>query len=125
MLAVLDLCVEGKGNKKLPPGELLFQYDGKDPLVWIVVEHPKDGIIFNDGVSDGGIFLLDREGPESRKLNPRLDTTIYTGNPLTGGGTIDSFSIHTSCSEPLLIGDTFGTDLNEAKLTLLGEPVVQ
>lgn len=42
VIAVLDLCVEGKGKKKLPPGEMLFQYEGVNDPVWIVVEHPKD-----------------------------------------------------------------------------------
>jgi uncharacterized repeat protein (TIGR01451 family) len=125
VIAVLDLCVAGKGGKMLPPGEMLFQYDGVNDTVWIVVEHPKDGIIFEGPVSDGGIFLLDRDGPESRKLNPRLDTTIYSyGDEEGRTGIIDSFSIHTSCSDPLLIGDTYGTNQDKTRLTLLGEPVV-
>jgi hypothetical protein len=128
--AVTDLCVEGKGKKKLPPSEMLMLYEGDDVnnvnlVVWIVVEHPKDGEILNQEVSDGETFVLTRGGPPSRKLNPRLDVTIYDGDPSEGGEAIaiDSFSIHTSCSVPLLIGDTFGTDQGEAKLTILGVPL--
>jgi hypothetical protein len=52
--------------------------------------------------------------------------TIYSDDP---DGTlaviIDEFSIHTSCSVPLAIDDEFGNNPSIAKLTLLGEPIIE
>ena len=121
----------------LPPGEILLQYEGSEDLVWIIVEHPQDGAIFDgrvDETVDGegfgdGIFLVDRDGPPSKKLNPRLDVTIWTDDPdpdppEVPGELIDEFSIHTSCSVPLLINTVYGTtDPLIATLKLLGEPI--
>ena len=112
VLVVGDLCVNNK-----PPTALLFQYDGDDPDVFIVVEHHRDGVIFADDVSSGDSFTVTRE---RRKLNPELTVTIYDAE---GGNVIDMFTIHTSCSVPLYIGQTFGADQDVAKITVLGEPI--
>jgi len=112
VVVVQDLCED-----KRPPTTLLMQYDGIDPEVYIVVEHPKDGVIFEGDVDDGGWFEMSRV---KQKLNPELQVTIYSDE---GGSLTDSFVIHTSCSLPLYIGQTFGTDQSVATITILGEPL--
>ena len=115
VVLVQDLCED-----KHPPTTLLMQYDGTDDEVYIVVEHPKDGVIFEGDVDAGGMFEMSRE---KQKLNPELWVTIYSDDPDEGGIPIDSFVIHTSCSLPLYIGQTFGTNQNVAEITILGEPL--
>jgi len=111
-IPVQDLCVD-----RHPPTTLLMQYDGTDVEVYIVVEHPKDGVIFEGDVDAGGMFEMSRE---KQKLNPELWVTIYSDHPDESGSPIDSFVIHTSCSLPLYIDQTFGTDQNLAMITILG-----
>ena len=100
-----------------PPTTLLMQYVGTEDEVYIVVEHPKDGVIFEGDVDAGGMFEMSRE---KQKLNPELWVTIYSDHPDEGDSSIESFVIHTSCSLPLYIGQTFGTD---PEITILGEPL--
>jgi hypothetical protein len=106
------------GGKATPPTSLLLQYDGTDEEVYIIVEHQKDGVIYEDFVADGGLFQFARR---NRRLNPNIYVTIYSDYP--DGVVIDYIQIHTSCSQPLYIGQTFGTDQSVAKLTVQGEPL--
>jgi uncharacterized repeat protein (TIGR01451 family) len=118
LIFVKEPCRSSK-KKATPPKKLLLQYNGTDPDVYIIVEHPKDGILFSGTVSDGGFF----EASRSRGLNPDIYVSIYTEDPGREGKLIDYIQIHTSCSQPLYIGQIFGSNPAVATVTVKGEPI--
>jgi len=112
---VVEPCDNSKRKPK-PPSRLLLEYTGTDPEVYIEVTHPKEGLIFAGTVTDGGLF----EAARGRGLNPDILVSIYTSE--AEPSLIDQVEIHTSCSQPLYIGQTFGTDQSVAKITVAGMP---
>jgi hypothetical protein len=103
----VDLCADGT-----PPHSLELRYDGTDPEVYIVVTHPKQSL-FDEAVADGQTFEVFRE----KKLNPDITVEIFSEEL---GPLVDTIAIHTSCSQPLYVGQEFGTDPTVAKITVVG-----
>jgi hypothetical protein len=122
---VLDLCEDGK------PAQLKLQYDAdsdtlhsQDPTavtisppnavfpagnVWIVVT-PNKGTtpVFSGSVPPGGSFWV--SGPQ-KLISSSYWFRIYTAQ---GGTLLQTISFHTSCSQPLNVGDEYGA------ITVLG-----
>jgi hypothetical protein len=108
-----DLCTDAcvtNGKKPTPPEELEWQFintgDSAFDSVCMTVIHPKEDVIFDATLGDGDYFITTRtDQGGNAKLNPRLDFVICS----TSSECTDcvSFSVHTSCSLPLNVGDSF------------------
>jgi uncharacterized repeat protein (TIGR01451 family) len=122
---VLDLCEEGK------PASLKLQYDADDDSdhsqdpsqvtispstvtfpagpAWIVVtDHKESSQVFAGSVAPGASFWV--SGPR-KLISSSYWFRIYTA---PGGTLLQTINFHTSCSQPLYVGDEFGA------ITVLG-----
>jgi uncharacterized repeat protein (TIGR01451 family) len=117
ILYVEEPCPPTEKKRANPPERLVLQYTGFEAEVRIRVEHPKDGQLFSGIVPDGGLFEVYRK----RGLNPEIVVSIYSTNP-EDPQLIDQVTIHTSCSQPLYIGQVFGTNPAAAAITVKGMP---
>jgi uncharacterized repeat protein (TIGR01451 family) len=121
----LDLCEDGK------PAQMKLQYDADSDTdhtqaatsvtiaptnsvfpagaVWITVHDNKDkALVYSGSVMPGGSFWV--SGP-SKLISSSYWFRIYTAQ---GGALLQTINFHSSCSQPLNVGDEFGA------ITVLG-----
>ncbi|MDU8913535.1 cadherin repeat domain-containing protein [Aestuariicoccus sp. MJ-SS9] len=81
-----------------------FDDDGDDDGISYIRVLDKDGNeLFADNVQEGGSFVVDNDG---ERFDSETHVEIYDEQ---GGALIQDIEFHTSCSQPLAIGDTFGS----------------
>ncbi|RMG77291.1 MAG: hypothetical protein D6714_20025, partial [Bacteroidetes bacterium] len=74
-------------------------------------ENPNDGKIWFTGtVALDGTFTVDAQNAGKSKLGSKTFVHIYASE---GGALLQEIEFHTSCSQPLFIGDQFGSLLLE------------
>ena len=127
-----DACDAGK------PAALTFRYDGAgcdatshaqarkrvsctgdarmEPAVRIVVtnrrnhEHPKARVYFDGMVLLQDVFTAEAARADRRRLTNRTFVLVYD----LAGELVQEIELHTSCSQPLRLGDQFGAVVLEA-----------
>lgn len=97
--------------------DLTFEYLGDaDATIRATTTRPgpeDDAVVFDAAtVASGGTFTVDGSDVSQRwnvdtSLGPDTTLSILDGGD---GGASSAVTIHTSCSEPLFVGDTFGSD---------------
>ena len=76
-----------------------------DPVHIIVSD--KDGeVLFEDDVALGGTFVVDAAVTGDSKLSSETHVDIFD---VTSGATLQNIEFHTSCSQPLAVGNVFGS----------------
>jgi len=101
------------------PGKVSCADSGPLPdLAYIIAndsDSPTSGRIWFSGwVNKGGLFLISaaRGGATTLSTDTRLH--IYNADPAAGGVRVEFVKFHTSCSQPLAVGDQYGSALLRA-----------
>lgn len=121
--AILTLTytgLTGDGDNSQPSDKAITQHispgiDGQTTvdIKWVSTNDPNNpGTVFSstDGVPIGGNFVIDQQYHGHHNHGPHLaaHTFILICDPVTGDP-LQHIEFHTSCSQELHIGDTFGT----------------
>ena len=68
-----------------------------------------DEVYFSGPVTVGDLFTVDSRMAGKDKISNPLFINIYSADPATGGTIVQTIEIHTSCSQPIRLGDTYGS----------------
>jgi hypothetical protein len=100
------------------PGNVFCSGDpAGDPSVYILAcdkrdpNQPQTKIWFEGEVGLGGQFDVDSAYAGLARLNSTTFLFVYDQDPATGGVLLQDVEFHTSCSQPLHVGDQFGCAL--------------
>jgi hypothetical protein len=107
----------GTDGNAQDPGKVVLNPDPSLALsgdVWVVASNKDlstdspDRLYFRGPVTVGDLFTVDSTLAGENKLSNPLFINIYDADPAAGGTIIQTIEIHTSCSQPIQLGDTYG-----------------